>query len=305
MQAWQQRLASLDPRAIWKYYATPFQCMMTITTVVLIGGELILARIVHLGGLSQILNAWPGLLLLVVVLYYCVVCSYPRLIDVCQLAIWAVLLTNILSLLIQIAGRSSQPLCDHALAAMDARIQFSTAFFVQLAARAPLVEIALAITYSLIAPLIIVALLLPALCGHSEASRRFVLGVVIAAILTAALSAYWPAAGPWTTQEIAPNREQAGVTAYLIRLKSNVPVVIDMNNAGIVSFPSFHVVLAMLSAVALGSMRRLRVWVWMLAVLICISAITTGWHYGVDLLGGMILGVVTILATSRIPRIYP
>jgi hypothetical protein len=52
--------------------------------------------------------------------------------------------------------------------------------------------------------------------------------------------------------------EQAGESAYLIRLNSSAPVYIETNNAGIVSFPSFHVAHAILSAVALGSIRRLR-----------------------------------------------
>jgi membrane-associated phospholipid phosphatase len=63
-------------------------------------------------------------------------------------------------------------------------------------------------------------------------------------------------------------------------------------------------VLAILSAVALGTIRRLRAWSWVLAGLICISAITTGWHYGIDILGGIILTVVTMIATSWIPRVY-
>jgi membrane-associated phospholipid phosphatase len=296
--------ASIDPRSAWKKYATPFQCMMGITLAVLIPGEVILAQAVHLRGLSQLLAVWPGLLLLVGILCYCIWRSFPRLIETCQLAIWAVLFTNTLSLLIQIAGRSPCPLIDQTLNSMDARVHFSTIYFVHLVARVPQVGTGLAIAYALLSPFIIAAILIPTLSGHSEAARRYVLGIVIAAILTAALSALWPAAGPWTTQEFRPTNEQAGVTAYLIRLKSSSPVDLDINDAGIVSFPSFHVLLAILSALALGTIRRLRAWSWALAGLICISAITTGWHYGIDILGGIILAIVTMIAASWIPRVY-
>jgi membrane-associated phospholipid phosphatase len=296
--------ASLDPRSAWKKYATKFHCTMGITLAVLIPGELILARAVHLGGLSQLLAVWPGVLLLIGVLCYCVWRSIPKLIDTCLLAIWAVLLTSTLSLLIQIAGRSPYPLIDQTLASMDAQAHFSTIYCMHLAARAPLVKTGLAIAYAMLSPFIIAAILITTLSGHSDAARRYVLGIVIAAILTAALSAIWPAAGPWTTQDFRPTKEQAGVTAYLIRLKSSAPVDLDMNDAGIVSFPSFHVVLAILTAVALGTIRRLRAWSWALAGLICISAITTGWHYGIDIIGGIILAVVTMIATNWIPRAY-
>lgn len=285
----------------WKKYVTPFQYMMGITLVVLICGELILARAVHLGGLSQLFAAWPGLLLLVGVLCYCIVRSFSRLIETCLLAIWAVLYTNALTILILIAGRSPFPLMDAALARMDARAHFSTQYLVHLVARAPYIETGLAVVYAVLPALIVAAILIPALSGHTEAARRYVMGIVVAAILTAAFSALWPAVGPWTMQAIRPTREQAGIAAYLIRLKSSAPVDIDLLNAGIVSFPSFHVVLAILSALSLSSIRRLRAIAWVLAGLICISTITTGWHYGIDVLAGLMLTAVTVFATNWIP----
>jgi len=295
---------SIGLRSVGKRFATPFHCLMGIALAILITGDLILAQVVHLSGLSQLFAGWSGLLLLVGALCYCIWRSFPRLIETCQLAIWAVLTTNTLSLLIQIAGRSPRPLIDHALDSMDAWAHFSTSFLVHLVARAPLVGVGLDIIYFLLAPLIIAAILIPTLCGHAEAARRYVFGIVIAAIVTAALSALWPAVGPWTIQDIKPTKEQAGVAAYLMRLKSSAPVELDMNNAGIVSFPSFHVVLAILSAVALSAIRRLRAGAWALAGLICISTITTGWHYGIDILGGVILAILTIIVTRWIPRVY-
>jgi membrane-associated phospholipid phosphatase len=297
--------ASTDPKKAWKMYATPFQYMMGITLVVLTCGELILARAVRLGGLSQLLAAWPGLLLLAGVLCYCIVRSFSRLIETCLLAIWAVLFTNTLTILILIAGRSPFPLIDAALARMDARAHFSTLYFVHLVARAPLTAAGLAVVYSVLPALIVAAILIPALSGHTETARRYVMSIIVAAILTAACSALWPAVGPWTMQAIRPTREQAGIAAYLIRLKSSTPVDIDLLNAGIVSFPSFHVVLAILSALSLSCIRRLRAVVWVLAGLICISTITTGWHYGIDVLAGLMLMAVTVYATNRIPCVYP
>src|ERR1039457_1327940 len=103
---------SIGLRSAWSKYAKPFQRMMGITLAVLITGEVILARAVHLGGLSQFLSAWPGLLLLIGALCYCMWRSFPKLIYTFLLAIWAVLITNTLSLLIQIAGRSPCPRID-------------------------------------------------------------------------------------------------------------------------------------------------------------------------------------------------
>ena len=98
---------------------------------------------------------------------------------------------------------------------LDARVHFETVSLVLLAARTAALRIPLAISYALTGPLVIVALLLPPLRGFVNASRRYVLGIVLAAILTAAAFAVWPAAGPWTTEGYAPTKEQAAVTAYI------------------------------------------------------------------------------------------
>jgi hypothetical protein len=72
-----------------------------------------------------------------------------------------------------------------------------------------------------------------------------------------------------------------------------------LQHTAIVSFPSFHVILAVLSAVALNGVPRVRRWAWALATLTSISTITTGWHYGVDVLGGLAVS----LAASWIARL--
>jgi len=281
----------------------PFHRLMLVTLAILIAGEAILAKAVRLEGLSQLFAPWPGLVLLLLVLAYCTIRSFSRLIEVCVLAIWAVLLTNTLALLILIAGRSHRPFVDRTLFIIDSSAHFSTASIVHLAARLPPLNLTLDLAYNLLPLLMVAAVLIPALAGRAETSRRYIAGIVLAAIVTAALYALWPAVGPWTTESIVPNKQQVDVAAYMARLSSSGPVQIDMVNSGIVSFPSFHVVLAILSAVALSSIHRLRFWAWLLCALVCLSAITTGWHYGVDVLGGALLASASIFAARRIPRV--
>jgi membrane-associated phospholipid phosphatase len=102
------------------------------------------------------------------------------------------------------------------------------------------------------------------------------------------------------TQDFAPSRFQAQVLPYLANLKSSGPVELGAESAAIVAFPSFHVALALISAFSLGALRRLRVGAWILAALICISTITTGWHYGVDVLGGIAVAAVSVAVAAWI-----
>jgi membrane-associated phospholipid phosphatase len=281
-------------------FASRFNRLLAFAVAILVPAEIVLAKSVRLQGLPQLLDVWPALLMLTAALWYCRWRPLPKLIDFAEMTVWSVLLTNILSLLIQIAGRSNRPLQDRALAGIDARMHFETAFFVQLARQIPAFHAATYLVYASLPVLILAAILIPSLKGHADASRGYILGIVLSAVVTAALFALWPAAGPWTTENFSPAKDQAAVTAYLTLLHSHGPVVLDMKNGGIVSFPSFHVVLAILSAFALGSIRSLRAPAWILAILICVSTVLTGWHYGIDVLGGLAVAVVSIAVVRQI-----
>jgi membrane-associated phospholipid phosphatase len=265
-------------------------------------GEIFLADMVHLTGLVQILGCWPGLAVLAGCYIYCGLRPFPKLRDVCELSIWAVLVTNILALLFPIASRNQRPFVDSTLAAMDGRLHFSTAFAAHFIAQSPAIGAASNIAYGLMIPLILAALFIPTICGHPLESRRFIAAIAIAALVTAAITALWPSAGPWVTENIEPTKAQAGVTAYLARLHSAAPVALDLENAGIVSFPSFHVVFAVLAAWALRSFRHIRVCGWLAAGLVVVSTITTGWHYGVDVLAGLALSALSIAVARKAAR---
>jgi membrane-associated phospholipid phosphatase len=72
--------------------------------------------------------------------------------------------------------------------------------------------------------------------------------------------------------------------------------VLDLNESGIVCFPSFHALLAVVSCVALGSIRPLRIPAAIVAGCVVLSTLTTGWHYLVDVIGGLLLAALSIAA---------
>jgi hypothetical protein len=280
--------------------STRFYRAMSLLVIGLFLFDIVAARAVQLDGLSQLLSIWPGLLLVSVGLWLCHWRPLPRLIDSCENAIWAILLTNLLSTLIQIAGRSSYPLIDAPLTQVDRYWHFNTANIAHLAAHFPPLQLVFSLTYNLIPLLIMASLLLPPFVGRAGASRRYLISLVLATFMTAALFAFWPAAGPWTTENFRPSNAQLQVTRYLAQLKSHARVTLDFESAAIVSFPSFHVVLAVLSATALSGIARIRAIGWILAGLTCISTLTTGWHYGVDLLGGFAVAGMAQLGARAI-----
>ena len=275
-----------------------FNLVMAVTVIPLLVVDLVLERLVHLnvrGDLRVIAHLSVGsfgLWILIAAYCYCRWRGMTKLADLSQLLAWSLLVVPAISFLIPVAGRSPYPLVDGALAKIDAGMHFHAATVVQLVSHLPRLRFALAVAYALLPLLILASLLLPTLCGRVVDSRRYVLAVIIAAVMTAALFALWPAAGPWTVEGFAPNGDQAGVVDSLALLKSGKPLPEGVKSA-VVAFPSFHVVLAVLSVIAMWKVRWARWFVFTIVVLVCISTITTGWHYGINVIGGL---AVTCLA---------
>lgn len=247
----------------------------------------VLAHLVHLSGFGHVAHSLPWFLLLAGVGCYCRLRGFARLMEALFLTIWAVLLNNTLGVLIQIAGRTPTPLVETALARMDGRIGLNTGSVVRWISHFPRLQTVFTIAYGLVPLLIFAALMVPTLWGRAERARRYVLAVTIALLITAALFAIWPANGPWTVYGFAPSKDQAKFISDLLLLKSAQPARIDLISSAIVTFPSFHTVLAILSVVALWESGRARWFVFAIGTAICISTLTTGWHFFIDVIGGI------------------
>jgi membrane-associated phospholipid phosphatase len=277
-----------------------FRRVMACITAALIGADLVLAHAVRLGGLTQSESSLPPLVFWVALAVYCRWRKLWRVRDLAEMAAWSVLLAACITVLIQVAGRSNAPLVDCALSRSDSILGVRTASVVQWIAALPKLRRILDFCYATILPSIWVAIIVPTLCGRCDRTRRYVLAGVIAAIATAALFMVLPAIGPWAVQGYAPTAGQAAVERELLNLKSNHSVLLNPDSGGVVSFPSFHVVLALLCAAALWPIWKLRWIVAPLSALVCLSTITTGWHYGIDVLGG---AAVAAMAQSLAVRI--
>ncbi|HEY3707062.1 MAG TPA: phosphatase PAP2 family protein [Terracidiphilus sp.] len=279
--------------------ATRFYASLGILFGILLPAEFVLAHAVHLHGVErQLLDAWPGLTMMSACVLYVRWRPLPKLIETAQLVLISCLTFYVMGVLIHIAGRSPYPLADQQLANLDAALHFRTASFVQQVAAWRPLRLLLAIAYGTTGFMVIGAATIPAILGRAEASYRFILSIIFAVLATAALFYRWPAIGPWTVECFAPARDQAAVGVYLTQLRSALPVI-DMKSVAIVSFPSFHTVMAVSAAYALNCIQRVRWFTWTLCVLICVSTVSTGWHYGVDVLAGLALAVACNAIAGR------
>ena len=67
-----------------------------------------------------------------------------------------------------------------------------------------------------------------------------------------------------------------------------------------VCFPSFHVAWAIFFVAALWGFRWLRIPAVIVSAMVILSTMTTGWHYFVDVLGGIVLAVISIVFAKRL-----
>lgn len=282
--------------------ATRFYFSLGILLGVLVPAEFALAHAVHLHNAGQQLaDAWPGLSMMAACVIYVRWRPLPKLIEAAQLVLISCLTFYLMGLLIHIAGRSPYPLADQQLANLDAALHFHTSAVVHQVAAWPVLRVTLAVAYGTTGVMVIAAAIVPAILGRAEASYRLILAIISAVLVTAALFYRWPAVGPWTVEGFAPVGDQAAVGAYLAQLRSGISLM-DMKTVAIVSFPSFHTVMAVSSAWAMHSIPRLRWFAWTLCVLICVSTLSTGWHYGVDVVGGLALAIACNALVGRFLR---
>lgn len=298
----QQPTRSVSPVSRWRLEGTHYDLCLAAILSALVVGDVALARWVRLIGPGHLLDWWPWLRfgLMYLVLLYCCRRPLPRLVDAARMAMWSGIFLSPLSVLVQLAGRTRYGLVDRQLAGIDQCLHFDTAAISNSIRHVPLLFACSLVAYSLFGPLVLSALMVPSVCGHGAVSRRFFVALLFTLLLTAAIFLFVPAAGPWTTEAVRPMASQTAVTDYLLRLKSALPVAMDMDHAGVVSFPSVHAAFAVLSASALGAVRPIRTFAWVLCGVVCISTVTTGWHYGIDVIGGVLVALLAQAVANRV-----
>lgn len=215
--------------------------------------------------------------------------------------LWAALAWILLPFPVDIAGRLGRafPLRDALLVRLDAHLGFNIAAVAHWASLHWVVR-AINFSYPLLTPFLVLAILLPGLTGKARSVKRLLVANLVAFALGVPVFALVPAVGPWYGEEFAPSRTQAVCQTDLLLVRE--PGAYEHQPAGVICFPSFHVMWAILSAEALGCFRWLRWPAWILAGLIVVATMTTGWHYFTDVLGGFALAAIAVGAARGLVR---
>lgn len=201
-----------------------------------------------------------------------------------------------------LAFRTGAPLADARLASWDAAIGLSWPTWAAWVAAHPDLVRLLHFAYDAMPVQVTATLVLLPLCGMASRSDEFLAMLGFSLIPTLSLCALLPAQGSGVYFNGA---HIANYLAAQTSLRSGHVMTFSIDRAqGIVTFPSFHVI----AAVGLINAARRTVLafpVWVLDLLMIVSAPTEGWHYFVDVLAGLVIAVLSIAMARLALRSHP
>ena len=223
------------------------------------------------------------------------------LLDSAQAILWTLFLYSILHFPVAVAARLGMrtSLQDAHLAAWDQSVGVNVPGIAAWASNHWLGIMANK-SYDMLFRFMQTSILLPIFTGRVKYAQKFLTANLVAFALGLPLFALLPAIGPWFGYQIAATPDQAACQAAMLLVRR--PGLYVFQAAGIICFPSFHVLWAVLCAQALWGIRLLRIPVAALTGLIIFSTMTTGWHYFCDVLAGIVLAVSAMVITEWLSR---
>lgn len=220
------------------------------------------------------------------------------------------LLTLPIIVLTYAAMRVGMPIADERLMAWDAALGFNWPAFVQAVDRSAALSRALAFGYGSFHWQLLLLPTLLGLAGLPRRSYRLMLGYALVCASSAVLSVSFPARAAYvahgldaaTLTHIDGHFGRFFLDSFDKARSADFFTLALGDVAGIITFPSVHVGVAVLCGWAAWPSRPLRAVFLPLNVLMAVSAITHGAHYLVDVLAGGGVAVLSIAAVGRIVR---
>jgi membrane-associated phospholipid phosphatase len=225
-----------------------------------------------------------------------------KLYNVVVMAFWTIVITNSHFFPMYMAARNDVAMHDAVLARADSALGIEVPTVLAALKPYPSLGAWLLVIYQTLIPLMTLATIVPPLLDRMDKAKEFVVSCILAAAISLPIFACFQAVGPWDYYGFPPAIDSlAGKRELLATLKTRAPYVIDLaNRDGLITFPSFHVVLTVLAAAALWPFRYLGWFAAVWAALIVISTVATGIHYTIDVVGGLAVAAIAWYGARRI-----
>jgi hypothetical protein len=203
-------------------------------------------------------------------------------------------------ILTYLAAALGRPLADQLFSSIDASIRFDWVAWANFVQAHPAFAGMLHAAYGSLMPQIVCSLVIFSFARATGRNAELLMGAIVALLITCSLSALLPALGPWP--HFASSSRSAGDLAYLsdvMTLRQGGPASFSLPRMqGIVCFPSYHTVLAILLVYVHRGLRWSFPLLLVLNGLMLFSIPSEGGHYLADMFGGAATAVCAIGITG-------
>ncbi len=206
-----------------------------------------------------------------------------------------------------VAATTGFPLQDAALDAIDRQLGVDWTQLMTFVSLHPGLQLVLSLAYSSFALQTLTTVLVLGIAGQLTRLSSFIAAFVATTLVTIAISAVYPAAGPWLFLEIQPASangflplSSSSWPAFLALRDGTLHTVYGIRSEGIITFPSLHAALGVLFPVALWRVKGVRWFALGLNFLLVIATPAYGSHYVVDVIAGILIAAVCWLAVARL-----
>ncbi len=220
-----------------------------------------------------------------------------------EAALWSIGLSSTFNFPMHLILSQRATFADAALARADAALGFNVAFLVKLTTAHPVLSRLSDSSYASLHGVSILAILLPALTLRRVWLSELLLALGLSIVASLLILTRLRAIGPWVGGGFLASAAQAQCEGALRAVEFGARLSIDVSrSAPFIALPSWHVILAVLSAHALGRYRGARVPALIWCALVCVSTLTSGWHYGVDVASGLAVAGLALAASKGVHR---
>lgn len=193
-----------------------------------------------------------------------------------------------------------RPLIDEQLLHADHRLGFQLPELLAWMKSHPMLDRILAVAYDTLLPQTILVIAVLGFRADNDALQKFIMRFMVCALVTVILFCLLPALGPFAAAGSSPNATQIRTLEQLQAMRSGARTTVTWRDAeGLITFPSFHTIWAILMALAYRRHPILFAFFGAVNALVIVSTLTTGWHYVSDVLGGVV--VCFLVLTSLRP----
>jgi PAP2 superfamily len=195
---------------------------------------------------------------------------------------------------------------DPFLMQVDSMLGYDWATFATAVATNPLAASSLRFVYLSVLPQMIVVIIALGFAGKGADLHRFLITGVISALITICFWGFFPSSGPSAYSTLGADVAATGnlvvsplYGAELTRLMAEGATLLSPKDTlGLIAFPSYHTVMALLSVTFLMTFRK--VWPLVLAfnVPMAPAILAHGGHHLVDMVAGTLVFVVSLKVTN-------